>query len=195
MDIVVIEDQVIIAHAIKEDFEQISHNALTVTILSDIDEVSMFDFTQTKYIISDLYLGSSIYDTFVALNEIKSRFPEISISVFTQSTEIAMLNSLLAFIKADHLFDKRFDRNIADKVLNEPPQSFRAPASEMNKVSTLLGLDGHTKSIFESLAQHLSITTIALEKSRSKSAISQALRKAELKVGAKQQLMKMFFRD
>ncbi|NOI31851.1 hypothetical protein [Vibrio coralliilyticus] len=195
MQVVIIEDQDIIAHAIRDDFEQASQQTLSITVLRTIEEIKTFDFSTTKYIISDLFLGSSIYETLVALYAIRHLNPETSISIFTQSTEVNMLQPILAVIKADHLFDKRFQTKIADIVLNEPSQVFSASKKEMKKAEELLGLDDNTQSILSALADHISVTTIALDKNRSKSAISQVLRKAENKVGAKQYIMKLFTRS
>lgn len=195
MDVVIIEDQDIIAHAIRDDFVQTSQQPLSVTVLKTLEEIKNFDFSRTKYIISDLFLGSSIYETLVALYVIRLTNPNISISIFTQSTEVNMLEPILAVLEADHLFDKRFQTKVADIVLNEPSQSFSASKQELKKAKELLGFDDNTQSIFSSLADHVSVTTIAIEKNRSKSAISQALRKAETKVGAKQYILKLFARN
>ncbi|WP_222860337.1 hypothetical protein, partial [Vibrio cholerae] len=77
MDVVIIEDQAIIADSIQLDFDNCSNKTLSVTVLSSIDEIQSFDFSNTRYIVSDLYLGTSIYDTFIALREVKSLFPQI----------------------------------------------------------------------------------------------------------------------
>lgn len=195
MEVVIIEDQDIIAHSILDDFELTSQKQLSIKILKSISDIADYDFTHTKYIVSDLFLGTSIYDTFVELHRIKAQHPSISISVFTQSTQVNMLVPLLSLIQADHLFDKSFDIAIANRVLNDPPQVFSASKSELSKVRSLIGMDSNTKSIFDLLAEHITVTTISLEKGKSKSAISQSLRKAELLVGGKQYLMKLFAKN
>ncbi|EGR0468573.1 hypothetical protein FG064_16375 [Vibrio cholerae] len=195
MDVVIIEDQAIIADSIQLDFDNCSNKTLSVTVLSSLAEIQSFDFSNTQYIVSDLYLGTSIYDTFVALHEVKSHFPQISISIFTQSTEVSLLPALLSIINADHLFCKRFDNHIAETVLNGPTQSFFAPAQDVRRATKLLNLDPNTQSIFKLLASHCNVTSIALEKRRSKSAISQALRKAEIHICSKEKLMRLFQRD
>ncbi|EOX3447475.1 hypothetical protein ACPFUP_001939 [Vibrio cholerae] len=195
MDVVIIEDQAIIADSIQLDFDNCSNKTLSVTVLSSIDEIQSFDFSNTRYIVSDLYLGTSIYDTFIALREVKSLFPKISISIFTQSTEVSLLPALLSVINADHLFCKRFDNHIAHTVLNGPTQTFTAPSQDVKRANRLLNLDSNTQSIFQLLASNFNVTSIALEKNRSKSSISQVLRRAEVNICSKEKLMRLFQRD
>lgn len=193
MDIVIIEDLRIISKALTKEFME-TNGTLSVTTLNSIEKVRAFDFSRTKFIVSDLFLDSTIYDTLSELYQIKNTYQSVKISVFTQSADIAQLPAILHLIGASHLFDKRFSSSIAETVLNEPCQQFKVSNKELKRAKTILSLAQKDQSILENLAQHISLTTIALETNKSKSAISQAVKKIENAIGAKRNFLRIFCR-
>lgn len=192
MDIVIIEDLKIISQSVICDFEKVSNKTLSITSLESIEQVKNFDFSQTKFIVSDLFLGSTIYETLFELYQIKLAYYNVKVSIYTQSADIPHLESILSLINASHLFDKRFVSSIADTVLHSPCQSFTATKNELDKARAILSMRTNNQQILQNLAQYTSLTTIALEANKSKSAISQALRKIETSLGAKRHLLKLF---
>jgi DNA-binding NarL/FixJ family response regulator len=195
MDIVIIEDQPIIAEAICRDFQKTSNGTLTITTLTTLDELKQFDFNGCQFIISDLYLGTSIHETMHELYKLRTLHPDVSISVFTQSTDIPNLEAFLALIKANHLFDKRFISDIAHIVLHEEPQQFHANKTELAKAEAFLKIDGKAQSILEELAKHEPLTSIAIESNKSKSAISQVIKRIENQIGSKRHFLQLFFKQ
>lgn len=194
MDIVIIEDLKIISQFLKDDFNNETNNSLSVSILETLEQVRNFDFSKTKYLVSDLYLGTAIYDTLLELYQIKKKHPSLKISVYTQSCDIPHLEPLLCLIQASHLFDKRFTTNIAEAVLNEPCQQFCASTAALEKARNLLALGENNQFILQAIADGHSPSTIAVEVQKSKSAISQALTKIETTIGARRNLLKLFSR-
>lgn len=195
MQIVIIEDQPIIANSIRSEFKAILDDNTEIIVLGSIDEVVNFNFEHASHIVSDLYLGTSIHETIQQLYKIRLVNSNTSISVFTQSTDIPNIESFLCLIQAQHLFDKRFCSTIAETVLFGQPQCFSANKIELAKALSFINISGNSQSILEDLARHESVKSIAMDSCKSKSAISQAVKRIENQIGSKRHYLRMFFKQ
>ncbi|NAX34087.1 hypothetical protein CAG54_13320 [Vibrio sp. V27_P1S3P104] len=193
MKVVVIENIPIISENLVRSFNVTSGDKIACSFRTTSDALKA-DLTRTKYLVSELYLSSTIYNTLVDLHKIKVLHPNISISVYTTSTDIPHLECILAFIGASHLIDKRMysGNDVVDIVYGCPPMEFKCSKSDIEKAKAILSMGRNNTEILEMLAKHESVTSIALTNSKSKSAVSQALSKIENQFGSKRHLLSMF---
>ncbi|EKA5635863.1 hypothetical protein OKZ62_001767 [Vibrio navarrensis] len=193
MNVVVIENIPIISETLVRSFDVTNGSQVARSFRTTRDALKA-DLSKTTHIVSDLYLGSTIYNSLVDLHKIKVLYPNISISVYTQSTDIPHLECILAFIGASHLIDKRMysGNDVVDIVLGCAPMKFNCSKSDMERAKAILSLGRNSTEILELLAKHESVTSIALTSSKSKSAVSQALSKIETQFGSKRHLLSMF---